>query len=500
MILALLFSLLAAAIYFRGSASDRFFERRFVLILSLTAGILALLLLNYAVERSFNHDEFEHVHSAWYVEQGFVPYRDFYQHHHSLMWYTLVPFLKAFGHTAGSLIAMRVMMWSLTLAIVALSGGIAYQVTRSLNVSLFASVLLMSHVMFVSKSIEIRPDVPQTLFGLISVLFLVRYLDSRKASDVILCGLAASISFLFLQKTILLLAAYGPLFLYLLYRKKTTALHGLVFWAVFAVPQVMYLAFLAANGSFDDYWLTNWKLNAMYMDMDSPVKNLNKAFDYNSMFWIAFFPGVFYVMRKIKKTLPQKVTVYLGLALFLLAMMVKRPHMQYYMPALCLLCVIAGMAMVDVFQKLQVKRSLQFLLLAALVAEPLYRFGPELFTENKRQLKIISYVIERSGPEDIIYDGDIEFNLFRRDLHYFWYSLGDNRGLDTYNRVTNGRFADYDLAKLIREKNPTFISDFVLDIKKHNFDRQYRLVSENDGVNVYERLAPAAARALSPEE
>jgi hypothetical protein len=74
------------------------------------------------------------------------------------------------------------------------------------------------------------------------------------------------------------------------------------------------------------------------------------------------------------------------------------------------------------------------------------------------QIKKLRYVLQNSGPEDRMYDGDIQFNLFRPDIHYFWYGLEENKEFDTYRKITGGEPRDFDLCALIREKRPKFIS------------------------------------------
>ena len=84
------------------------------------------------------------------------------------------------------------------------------------------------------------------------------------------------------------------------------------------------------------------------------------------------------------------------------------------------------------------------------------------FHANHKQLKRIEYVLENTGENDPVYDGDIQFNVFRPDLHYFWYSI-KNGGLRTYNKITNNKFGDYDIVKLILENQPLLISNFCLE-------------------------------------
>ena len=62
------------------------------LALALTTLTLALSLFRF-----LDADELEHVHSTWHVPRGAWRYVDFFQHHHSLLWYVLAPLLAIAG-------------------------------------------------------------------------------------------------------------------------------------------------------------------------------------------------------------------------------------------------------------------------------------------------------------------------------------------------------------------------------------------------------------------
>src|SRR5262249_4054839 len=40
---------------------------------------------------SFNHDEIEHLHAAWLISIGQLPFRDFLEHHHPTLWFLAPP-------------------------------------------------------------------------------------------------------------------------------------------------------------------------------------------------------------------------------------------------------------------------------------------------------------------------------------------------------------------------------------------------------------------------
>src|SRR4030043_549047 len=199
---------------------------------------LALLVLLTSVNGRFSVDEFEHIHSAWYVSTGHVPYSDFFQHHNPLLWYVMAPFLWVFGHTIRTVMIFRFLMFIFTLGIACLTYLISRSLTDSKEAGLFSVFLLLSMRTFVGSAVEIRPDVPMVLFGLVSIYYLVKFLRTNENRHITFCGLFAAISFLFLQKMIFLLFAYAVIFAWRLSKKRISAKGVLYFCLGFLAPQI----------------------------------------------------------------------------------------------------------------------------------------------------------------------------------------------------------------------------------------------------------------------
>lgn len=47
-------------------------------------------------------DDVEHLHSAWLIFQHKIPYIDFFQHHHPLLWYIFAPLVGYFSYEIGT--------------------------------------------------------------------------------------------------------------------------------------------------------------------------------------------------------------------------------------------------------------------------------------------------------------------------------------------------------------------------------------------------------------
>jgi len=437
--------------------------------LAVTVIVLCLLLLLYSAHRWFDHDEFEHIHSAWYVANGYVPYSDFFQNHHPLLWYSIAPLLLVFGSNIEAVMVLRIAMFGLTIGIGGVTYLLAQRVTSSRETGLLSVMLLLSMVMFLEKSVEVRPDVPQVLLGLISVYLLLRHLRTGDNRQIALSGLAASLSFLFLQKSIFLLAAYVPIFCYGLVKRKFTLRSSLYFVVSVSLPMVLFLGYLLISGALDDYLLTNWMLHVGQLQPFSPLTHPLRSFaTQNALFWLFAPISVVFVLLDSKTSRELKMVAFLGAALLLSVLLLKRPHRQNFMFAVPLLCIAVGYLIRRARARFRLRGVYTGLLVVLFLIQPLAFLAPRSIRSGLRdeQLAKVDFVIHNSTDSDHIYDGDIQFNLYRRDLHYFWFSVGENKGLDTYNAITADKYGDYDICELIRAQQPRFISNYELRLAR----------------------------------
>ncbi len=431
---------------------------RAVLILGIAA-LLGIIFLE-TLEKRFNHDEFEHIHSAWLISIGKLPYADFYQNHNPLFWYTLLPFLGLFGETTTTPIVLRVVMFILTLGIVYQTYRLAREATGSWETAFYAVLLLLPVLIFIQKSVEIRPDVPQVLCGLLSIFFLLRFTRRGGTRDLLYSGLWAGVSFVFLQKSVFLLLAYAGIFFIWLVRRDLRIRDALFFALPLAVPLACLLLFLLLTGIWGDYVLTSWKLHMSYTRF-SPLKYFLPSLEQNPPFWGLGILASFLVLLWPRTGPALRITAFLGLALLSSVLFVGHPHRQYFLFAIPLLAIPAAHVVTELQHRLKLHWAVRLVVLAALVAFPARSLLGIGDGSNHKQLERIDFILRNSDPSDLIHDGDIQFNLYREDLHYFWYSLGKGKGLDVYNRLTKNRYGDYDTCELILAKKPKFI--FIAD-------------------------------------
>ena len=424
------------------------------------AAVFAVLTFALSIFRFLDGDELEHVHSAWHVLNGALPYVDFFEHHHPLLWYLLAPVLALTGESAHAIILLRLGFFLLVLATARATYGLALECRASREAAWLSVFLLLSMTTFVYVAIEIRPDVPQTLFGVLSARYFVRMLRTRAARDAVLSGVCAAVAFLFLQKAVLLLALYPVPFVVFAVRRRLPWRLGLYAVAAFVAACAPFVAVLLVTGSFDDYLVTNWLLNARVGAGRAAVSFLDefvvRDFARNGVFWVlSLAMGAAVLRRRLEAGF--MLPAWFGLGLVALIFALNRVVDRYVGAAVPFLAVAVGLWLAEEFERRRLRgvRLAAALLVVCLL--PGIAMARSAFRSNRGQLEKIQFVLDRSQRGDRMHDEWRDFNVFRPDLHYFWFMT--RPGVRLYNGFTGGRFAGYDLCRLIADVKPRFVSD-----------------------------------------
>ncbi|MFH1782718.1 MAG: glycosyltransferase family 39 protein [Candidatus Omnitrophota bacterium] len=426
------------------------------IITYLIIGVMLPLLFITSLNRQFDYDEFEVIHSSWKISKGEVIYKDFFQHHNPLLYYCLVPFITFFGERLIVLYCARIFIFILFLSIVFISYLLAKKVADR-DIALISTALLLTTIIFTGKAIEIRPDVPQVLFSMLSVLFLYYYFDKNKVSFLIFSALALSVSFLFLQRAVFFIMVLGCLFIFKLFKKEIGLKECILYLFIFFCGLCPYLVYLIIKGSVSEYMIFNWIFNAHIKGLSdfTPFAELVRSLRKNTILWMFYITGMAFHLRNYK----HKSIGLFSIGLLLTLLLTKSSFQQYYMMAMPFIAIISSLSINRFFGN---KRKIMCFILILLLVTCLSRTIKYAFKlTNKDQLKKVSYVLENTDPKDFVYDGDARFNLFRKDLDFFWYALRPNTGaLSAYRKITP---YSYDIYSLIGLKKPKIISDYYIE-------------------------------------
>ena len=75
--------------------------------IAILMGFLFIWYVFLCFSKGGNSDEKEHLYASFLITKGFVPYRDFFEHHHPLLWYLFSPIVWLFSNSENVLYAMR---------------------------------------------------------------------------------------------------------------------------------------------------------------------------------------------------------------------------------------------------------------------------------------------------------------------------------------------------------------------------------------------------------
>ena len=420
--------------------------------------IFFVIIVIHLVKRDFNHDEFEAVHTAWKIQQGEKIFVDFFQHHHPFYYYLLIPVLVIFGQTITAVFAMRLV----SLVMLALMLFVTYRLSLTIfsdRQKALCSVLLLSGALiFINRAIESRPDVPQTLFGLLSLLFLFIYFENRSLKWLLLSSVSLAIAFLFLQKAIFLIALIGCLLLLNVYKKHLSYRDFLSYIFAFLLILAPYYVYLVCSGSLSSYFTFNWVLNTKFVCRFTPFDAIGFALQTSTLMCIFYVWGLLKFCKK-----PSHIRIgWFSLGLLASTFFIATPYKQSFMMALPLISLISANAIYLLFQR---KPKWMFVVLFFAVVVPAFLLLIRARDNNVNQLKIIDYVLSVTDKDDYVYDGNANFNVFRKDVDFFWFSLRPRvGGLAAYKTIAQ---YEYNIYKSIEKNRPKLISNYQIEDMQH---------------------------------
>jgi len=441
------------------------------------AGILASLYF-YSESRVFDHDEFEHLHTAWKMLQGQEIYVDFFQHHHPFLDYLLMPVISVFGNTTESIFAGRHLMLLMTGGILIVTYLLSIRVFKHAEVGIISLILTSTMVTFYSKSIEIRPDIPQTLAALLSIYFLFTFYDRRSYKSFWISAVFLALAFLVLQKSIALILVFSILFMYDLREKAIVWKDILIYAVVFLVCISPYYIYLFLTGAFEQYLVMNWIVNIYVKQGFAKWLNPLATVRENSITCVLYAIGIVALLKSTQHRRFAILSIGLIIAIFL---MFKNLWRHYFMLAAPPFAIIASYALYTIFKskyaKFVVIIGAIYIPMAIMHNHALFNMDNE---EQSAQIDKINYVLSITDENDRVYDGNIFFNVFRDDIDYLWFCVRETWCLSAIRRAAD---YDYDIYEQISAQKPKVISTFrIKNLEDPRIKNHYRRSNEYENL------------------
>jgi len=317
--------------------------------------IAACALWAYEIpNRGIDPDELEHLHAAFCVSRGDVPYRDFFEHHGPALYYLLWPCFALVGPHLTALWAGRALMSGCSLATLWLTGRLANRWAGP-HAGLLAAALLLWTTIFHGKGIELRPDVPAMLLLLVTVSQFNFATGGGSWRRFLCVGLMLGLAMLFTQKSIVPAAgiAAAACLARLVTRSPETE-SALTVLARVIVPVAAGIALVwgitsalfATAGAVNDFWYSTWYQLWVWPVHSNRWEHLRPTLAGDLTVWVAAVVEIAVVLRQWRKneTWQQQrgVAALVALVCILSLGFVKATYPQFYLLWMPLLAALAA--------------------------------------------------------------------------------------------------------------------------------------------------------------
>lgn len=426
-----------------------------------STGLPALLVVLYLLQvffRYFDRDEFEAVHTGWKILHGEVIYRDFFQHHHAAVYHLLSGLIALTGQEPHTLVCIRLAFLAMSAGIVWLTWLMASDLLGSRAAAGSAVILLLGMEMFCAAAVEIRPDVPQVLFGMLGVWLTLR--GARDGRDILSClgGASLALSFVFLQKALVVVLLVLLVQALAVWQRWARARHLGLHLAGLLSTLLPFGLHLWLTDSLSAYVLWNWTLNLRFSCPTADWFFLRQSLLLNAPTWALFAAGLFLAVRRKAWLLVLAGGLASALLISIAAYNVHYP--QYFLHFFPLMTPLAAFGLHGVARRRGALAAV--LVLACLGSTGKYVF--ELAARgNAEQLAKVAYVLNGTVRTDAVYDGNAQFNLFRPDVDYFWFSVRPECGGLAAYRDLKGY--EYDVVERIAKLQPRVVSTYLLGVE-----------------------------------
>ena len=421
-----------------------------------------------------NGDNVEHIHATWLVANGFVPYRDFFQHHNPLLWYIFAPLMALIEKPVDILIILDA---AHAIAIICGLGAfyVVYKTSKSFFSTQYAtllSILLLCPPYYDIYCFNYNPDTFMALFFAMGLYFLFTYWQTKKRKTIVLSFAFFFIAILFTQKILTILAPLGVISLYVFYKEKIPLKDILCALIFPALGTIGFLGYLYHENALNLYWQSNFVFNVRMQDYYGNRKI--DVLDHN-VFWLSVSLALISILTQWKKADLNFKVISVLFVLELLQRCFYFAIAPYYMLPLMIFTVYLNSVLIEKLANKSI--YLVYILLAvsvyyAQISEKRY------LTYRTTDRSFARYLSANVTPCDYVISGFLSNqSILSKDPHYYWSLLGhvDIAGDEI------GIFPKPDLNALVLQYKPKLVNGGI-------YWNNYYL---NRGKNVYvQQISP----------
>ncbi len=393
-----------------------------------------------AISKYFTIDEFQYGHAAWLISKGFIPYRDFFEHHFPLLYLLYSSIFLIFDNNPNNIIYLR---YAGIFFIILLSSALYFINHDTVKFwAILSPIIFFSGEFLCSRVSEIRPDALAFCFYALSLamLYLKRAPLKLRA---LFSGFFLAFSLWASQKAFIYASPFALAFLIAILNKKKAEkllitinpiffLLGLVFGFS---PLFIYLAVNKLWYNFFE-WTVQW--NFIHQEQ-YPGFHWTKYFKYflRDYLWLAPFVvlGITESFKKYGKKIYLTADFILLFSLLstLLSIIIQKAAFHYsFIPFIGIYSIIASRGIVICYtyvgsffkSKQRVKLAFYFFVTIYILSSILYSqsfIKRKLTQTNSHQREIFTLINELTDTTDTIYDNSGSY-VTRPHVDYFFFT------------------------------------------------------------------------------
>jgi hypothetical protein len=436
-----------------------FFKRQGIeIFLDLSVLLILILFLVSSQVRYFDNDEYEHLHNAWLMTQGTIPYFDVSMIHTPLLEWIIIAFMGITGERTILVQLMRFFIFLTSCVSLWLVYRIAWKLFHSRVHALVAVLLVLSNQVWVLKSPEIRPDNLMICLALASFWFLIRYYEQRRPGYLIAVGVLAVFSMMGKQDALIFYLPLGIIFATHWYftdgKKKVTPL-------LVALGVLLILGVIPPVREF--FWINIHRHLMPHRDRFLPWDNLRDVLSFNPAVFFLFLCQLFSPLRLADAYRPMKAYLFiLPITALVFLFLMNQPYKQEMLLMVIFMGMTGANLLVEMMNKLdgKLKYVITMVLLVPVVH---YLFSDAYVRTLMPDLDTTKEILRISKPDDLVFDsyGKPIFRHHPLEPYYLNYQP------QKFNRLQ--KLKNSGVKYLIVDFYTRYLPKDTLDWLKHNF-------------------------------
>jgi len=324
--------------------------------------------------RVFDPDEFEHLHGSWCIFKGMMPYKDYFECHTPFFHFFLSFFYPFFSVETNAKNALRFiffarqLMWVLTGASLILTFRLG-KLWRGTRVAYLGTFFLVTNLIFLHKTLEVRPDVLSLVFWVGSLAVLMHQMhfnNCDRTRSFIMFAVSGALFGAGVMSTQKLLFAIPGIFTVLLWYLLNSKIdkqfnrgirNFICYGAGFFLPILLIAMVLHFHGALRQFFYYNFILTSQWKESFLPYESLILNLTRQNEFLVGFgLAGLICTIYKILRGHPYAFgDIVLGINLIGLTIglfIIPVPHLQYHLMFLPLLALFAGAFLIEAIDSL----------------------------------------------------------------------------------------------------------------------------------------------------